>query len=74
MPGGFSFGPGLDAPLLRPTIQPTSENGLRKPSQIMIDKIVAVRREKLGPAFGRLGEEALLSVTRRSLAVFLGLA
>jgi mRNA interferase MazF len=64
----------IDAPLLRPTIQPTSENGLRKPSQIMIDKIVAVRREKLGPAFGRLEEEALLSVTRRSLAVFLGLA
>jgi mRNA interferase MazF len=63
----------IDAPLLRPTIQPTSENGLRKPSQIMIDKIVAVRREKLGPAFGRLEEEALLSVTR-SLAVFLGLA
>jgi mRNA interferase MazF len=39
----------------------------------MIDKIIAVRREKLGLPFGRLDQETMLSVTR-SLAVFLGLA
>lgn len=32
-----------------------------------------VRRDKLGPIFGRLDDETMLAVTR-SLAVFLGLA
>ena len=63
----------VDAPLLRPTVQPTAGNGLRKPSQVMVDKAMTIRRDKLGPAFGHLDDEALLSVTR-SLAVFLGLA
>ena len=55
------------------SVQPAPENGLRKSSQVMIDKIIAVRRETLGPPFGRLDPDAMLSVTR-SLAVFLGLA
>lgn len=63
----------VDAPLIRPTVQPTRENGLRKPSQVMVDKAVSVKRDKLGPSFGRLDDEAMLSVTR-SLAVFLGVA
>ena len=63
----------VEAPLLRPTVQPTAGNGLRKPSQVMVDKVMTIRRDKLGPAFGHLDDEALLSVTR-SLAVFLGLA
>ncbi|EHK79213.1 hypothetical protein SM0020_04350 [Sinorhizobium meliloti CCNWSX0020] len=63
----------LDAPLLRPTVRPTRENGLRKPSQIMIDKAMPVKRDKLGPPFGRLDDQMMLSVAR-SLAVFLGLA
>ena len=61
------------APLLRVTVEPTSENGLRKASQVMVDKAVSVRREKLSPPFGSLGEDAMLSVSR-SLAVFLGIA
>jgi mRNA interferase MazF len=32
-----------DAPLLRVPVEPDSENGLQKPSQIMIDKIVTGR-------------------------------
>lgn len=63
----------VDAPLIRPTVQPTPENGLRKPSQVMIDKVMSVKRDKLGPPFGRLDDETMISVTR-SLAVFLGLA
>lgn len=63
----------VDAPLIRPTVEPSPENGLRKPSQVMVDKIMAVKKDRLGPAFGRLGDETMLSVTR-SLAVFLGLA
>ena len=61
------------APLIRPTLHPTPENGLQKQSQVMIDKTKTVRRDKLGPPFGRLDDESMLSVTRL-LAVFLGLA
>lgn len=63
----------VDAPLIRPTVRPTSENGLRKSSQVMIDKAMSIKRDKLGPSFGRLDDETMLSVTR-SLVVFLGLA
>jgi mRNA interferase MazF len=63
----------VDAPLIRPTVRPTLENGLRKPSQVMIDKAMSVKRDKIGPTFGRLDDETMLSVTR-SLAVFLGIA
>lgn len=63
----------VDAPLIRPTVRPTPENGLRKPSQVMIDKAMSVKRDKIGPSFGRFDDETMLSITR-SLAVFLGLA
>lgn len=62
-----------EAPLIRPGIDPGPENGLTGPSQIMVDKAMSVRRERIGPVFGRLDEETMLSVTR-SLAVFLGIA
>lgn len=62
----------VDAPLIRLTVQPTAENGLRKPSQIMIDKAMSVKRANLGAPFGHIDDETLLSVTR-SLAVFLGI-
>ncbi len=63
----------VDALLIRPTVRPTSENGLRKPSQVMIDKAMSVKRDKVGRPFGRLDDETMLCVIR-SLAVFLGLA
>jgi len=63
----------VDAPLIRPTVQPTPENGLRKPSQVMIDKAMTVKRTKIGPRIGRLDDDMMLMVTRL-LAVFLGLA
>jgi mRNA interferase MazF len=63
----------IDAPFLRFTIVPDTTNGLRVPSQIMIDKTVTVMRNKTRESFGRLSAEALLEVERR-LAVFLGIA
>ena len=63
----------VDAPLIRLTVQPTPENGLRKASQVMVDKTMTLQRDKLGPPFGRLDDKTMLSVTR-SLAVFLDLA
>ncbi|PND33835.1 growth inhibitor PemK [Achromobacter pulmonis] len=61
------------APLLRIKIQPNTENGLEKPSQVMIDKIMTVKRDKVGPTFGRLDADALVEV-ERCLALFLGIA
>lgn len=44
-----------DAPDFRVTIESSPDNGLRAPSQIMADKPVTVRRERLGQTIGRLG-------------------
>lgn len=63
----------VDAPLIRLKVNPTPENGLRKPSQIMVDKTMTVKRERLEKPFGRIDEETMLSVNR-SLALFLGFA
>ncbi|MBB1498931.1 type II toxin-antitoxin system PemK/MazF family toxin [Paracoccus sp. MC1862] len=62
-----------DAPLLRLTVVPTPENGLRAPSQVMIDKPVAIRRERIGPVFGHLDDEAMMAVNRL-LVLFFGMA
>lgn len=61
-----------DAPLLRITLQPSEANGLQKPSQVMVDKAMTVKRDKLGPAFGRIDAHAMLSI-ERCLALFLGI-
>jgi mRNA interferase MazF len=63
----------VSAPLLRVTLQPSAENGLHKPSQVMVDKATTVKRDKLGPAFGRIDADALVEI-ERCLAVFLGIA
>lgn len=60
-------------PLFRIDVEPDAANGLRKPSQVMVDKVQTVPREKVGAPIGRLDEATLLAVTR-ALAVFLGLA
>ena len=61
----------VDAPLIRMDIAPAPDNGLRKASQIMIDKVMTVRRDKVGEAFGRLDDKTMVSVNR-ALALFLG--
>lgn len=63
----------IDAPLFRITVQPDEANHLQKPSQIMADKAMTVRRDKLGAPFGSASDEVMLEVSR-CLAVFLGIA
>jgi mRNA interferase MazF len=63
----------VTAPLLRITIHPNEANGLRKPSQVMIDKIMTVMHDKISPAFGRIDADTLIEI-ERCLAVFLGIA
>jgi len=62
-----------DTPLFRITVESTSENGLFKTSQVMVDKSQSVPRNKIGKTLGRLDDAALLSVNR-ALALFLGFA
>ena len=64
---------GTDAPLFRLTVDPTETNGLTKPSQIMIDKIMTVPRLKLGTRIGRLSDADMVRINR-AVVVFLGLA
>ncbi|GFE61313.1 type II toxin-antitoxin system PemK/MazF family toxin [Geobacter sp. AOG2] len=63
----------VEAPLLRVTVQPSSENGLQKPSQVMVDKAMTVKYDMIGPAFGHVDADTLVEI-ERCLAVFLGVA
>lgn len=62
----------VDAPLIRLPINPSEENGLDQPSQIMVDKVTTVPRPSLGKRLGRLRDDELVALNR-SLIVFLGL-
>ena len=57
----------------RVTIEPGPETGLRARSQVMADKPVTIRRERIGQRIGRLGasDMARLNV---ALAFVMGLA
>lgn len=60
-----------DEALVRITVQPTPDNGLRAVSQVMVDKAVTVSRAKVGAVIGRAGDEAMQAVDL-ALGRFLG--
>ena len=62
----------VDAPLIRTMIEPTPANGLRKRSQVMVDKAMFVKRDRIGTTIGRVDADAMLAVTQ-ALAVFQGI-
>jgi len=62
-----------DAPDFRVTIEPEPENGLRLTLQVMVDKPVTIRRERIGPKIGRLGNQDMARLGI-ALAFVLGLA
>jgi len=62
-----------DAPLFRVTVEPSRTNGLRKVSQIMVDKPMTFRRDKLGAPIGHLDDDLQVRVNR-ALIVWLGIA
>ena len=51
-----------DAPLFRVTVQPGKSTGLRKISQVMVDKTTTVPRAKVGQRIGRVDAETLRAV------------
>ena len=63
----------VDAPLYRLLIEPSEMNGLKTPSQIMVDKIIAMPREKCGGIIGHLDDGALIALNHL-LSVIIGIA
>ena len=63
----------MDAPDFRITIEPEPENGLRLRSQVMADKPVTVRRQRIGRQVGHLDDKDL-SRLNIALAFVMGLA
>jgi mRNA interferase MazF len=62
-----------DAPLYRLSLCIGEETGLHQDSQVMVDKIVAVRRDRCGAPVGRIDQATLLALGRL-LAFIVGIA
>jgi mRNA interferase MazF len=61
------------APDFRVTVEPTAANGLRARSQVMADKPVTIRRDRVGRRIGRLDDQDILRLNV-ALAFVVGLA
>ncbi len=69
---GFTSDP-TDLPLFRIAVEPSTQNGLQSPSRIMVDKIVTVRKNRLGYRIGHLTEHDIKRLDR-AIATFLALS
>ena len=61
------------APLLRLPVTPDATNNLSQPCSVMVDKILAVPRAKIGRLVGRLDDQRMATVGAMA-ATLLGLA
>ena len=61
------------APLFRIPIAPSSQNGLKSESVLMVDKITTVPKDKLGRCIGALEKGDMVRVNQ-AILIFLGLA
>jgi mRNA interferase MazF len=59
-------------PLVRHRIMPSSVNGLLSVSEVMIDKLFTIPRERLRQKIGHLSSTEMVEITA-SLALFLGM-
>ncbi len=62
-----------ETPLYRLDVPNDPTTGLREASQIMIEKVMAVRRVKCGPPIGRI-DAPTLATLGRMLALMIGVA
>ena len=67
---GFTKDP-TDLPFFRILIEPSKLNGLQFPSRIMVDKILTIRKNKLGYRIGSLEDKDIIRLDR-AIATFLG--
>lgn len=58
---------------LRPIVEPDGKNGLRIRSQIMTDKLLALKRDRIRTVLGKL-DDTTVEQLDRALLVILGLA
>lgn len=49
----------IETPLFRLLITPSKHNGLKQPSQIMVDKIVSLKRDKIREKIGQLNADQI---------------
>lgn len=63
----------MDAPDFRVPVEPSATNGLRVRSQVMADKPVTIRRDRIGQAIGRLDTDDVRRLDI-ALAFVMGLA
>ena len=59
-------------PLFRVTVFPGKDTGLRKTSQVMVDKMTTVPRAKIGLRIGRV-DSATMQAIHKALTGFLGM-
>lgn len=62
----------VDAPLFRPDVPALKRTGLRRRSQVMVDKVSTVRRERVAEVIGRISEREAAAVDA-ALVNWLGL-
>jgi mRNA interferase MazF len=62
-----------EAPEFRVNVDPTAANGLRVRSQVMADKPVTIRRERIGRQIGHLDDQDIARLNV-ALAFVMGLA
>lgn len=62
-----------DWPQFRVTVAPSVDNGLRKVSQVMVDKTLTIPRQKVQQRIGHL-DAATMTVVGATLARFLSIA
>jgi mRNA interferase MazF len=62
----------VDAPLFRIPLRPSQENGLEAPSEIMIDKMMAIKRDRIAKLVGHLSE-ARMRIVNGALRAWLSL-
>jgi mRNA interferase MazF len=63
----------IDAPLFRIDVAPDEHNGLQQASQIMVDKIMAIRRDRIREVIGQLDDTTIIALNR-ALALMTGIA
>lgn len=60
----------FDEQLFRARIEPDPTNNLHKTSEIMVDKVQSVPRERVGEVFGHITYGQMLKVSRSLVAQF----
>jgi len=60
----------VDVDIFRIILKPTKSNGLLKQSQIMLDKIVAVRKSKIKKVIGKLNRVQLADINKKIILLF----